>query len=367
MDLVVTGGGTGGHLFPGLAVAERLRSEEPDSRVLFCTPGRPLDRTVLQRYRYPRETIRCRGVKGYGRAAQARALAAMVPAVWRAYRVLGRFRPDVVLAVGGYVTVPVALAARARGVPLCVHEQNAVPGLANRVVMRWARRVFLSLPCQRMAAAGTELVGNPVRPEILQAARRRDRAGAGEGHTLLVLGGSQGARGLNLLVPRAVSLISPSLRSRMRLVHQCGAEDLERVRAAYARVDVSVEVAAFFQDMHARYLEADLAVSRAGATTAAELAVMGVPALFVPYPHAADDHQMANALAYVHAGGAVVARQESLTAKRMARILEDLLTDADRREWMGRAMRRLARPSAAADIVAGLRRVAAEHRQGRTV
>ncbi len=326
-----------------------MRERLPGTEILFIGTSRQVDRIGLEGLGFRRAVIRSSGLKGLGTFARLRALAQLPLAVFQAARILGRFRPDLVLGVGGYVTGPVLLAAKFRRIPACIHEQNSVPGLANRLAGRIADRIFISLPCEPpFPEARTRLTGNPVRREILAAAQRRRPADRPP--TLLVLGGSQGAHRVNTLVVAAVERMVAG-GGRFRVIHQTGRRDLEMVRRAYARLELAAETGDFFRDMASLYLQADLVVSRAGATTLAELAVMGLPALLVPYPHAADNHQERNGRWYAEGGGAVLLQESLLNGNILAEEITALLYNDQNLQGMGSRMRTLARPEATERII----------------
>lgn len=348
--LLIAAGGTGGHMFPALAVAAELRRRGAEVAFLtdprgarFAT-GEP-GLTVIGAAA-PRGSVRDR----------LRALAALAGGLARSLGAVGRLRPAAAAAFGGYASVPAALAAVLRRVPLLVHEQNAVMGRANRLLARLAARLALtfegteSVPA--VAADRLVVTGNPVRPGFVPAAAAA--AGDAERLGLLVLGGSQGARILSDLLPAAVGRLDPALRARLAIAQQCRPEDLERVAAAYRTIGQPVELASFFDDVPRRMAAADLVVGRAGASTIAELLALAKPALLIPYAAAADDHQTANARALERAGAAIVLPQGEATPEACARLLDELLRDPGRRRAMAAAAARLARPDAAARIADAL-------------
>ncbi len=351
MRIVITGGGTGGHLFPGIAVAEALRERFPGGEVLFVGAGRRMDARALERYRFSVATINCQGLKGKGVLARLRAMIELPIGLAQALALLRRFRPALVFGVGGYVTGPVLLAARLLGIPTCIHEQNSVAGLANRLLGRLVDRVCISIPGSEayFPAHKTVLTGNPVRRELL--VQRAESAPPQAGPTLLVLGGSQGAHRLNTLVVGALSRCRQQLPASVVVIHQTGRADEESVRSAYARANIQARVEAFFDDMAAVYGAADLVVSRAGATTLAELAVRKKPALLVPYPFAADGHQEKNGRFLVAAGAARMYPEGELTEEKLATEIVTLLADGELRQRMGENMGLVARPLATENIV----------------
>jgi UDP-N-acetylglucosamine--N-acetylmuramyl-(pentapeptide) pyrophosphoryl-undecaprenol N-acetylglucosamine transferase len=351
--LLLTGGGTGGHLFPAVAAAQQFCRQMPDTQVLFVGTRRKVDQVGLAAYGYAGDSITCYGLKGKNPVDLLKALAVLPLSLLQAARILRRFRPHVVLGVGGYVTGPVVVMAKALGIPTLIHEQNSVPGLANRQLARFADRVCLSLPDSGGAFPEHKRIftGNPVRTGILDLAGAAPRMVLSS-KTVLVLGGSQGAQAINRLLPEAVQALPEALRNNLRLIHQTGAADCTVVSERYGEIGMAAEVAPFFNDMAAVYAQADLLVSRAGATTLAELAVLGKPALLIPYPLAADNHQEKNAEHYVKGGGAVLLRQRELNGERLAGVMAEVLGDEARLTRMAEAMRSLALPDAAEKIVA---------------
>ncbi|OQX18641.1 MAG: undecaprenyldiphospho-muramoylpentapeptide beta-N-acetylglucosaminyltransferase [Desulfobulbaceae bacterium A2] len=351
--IVIAGGGTGGHLFPGIALAEGLLGKLPGAQVLFVGTDRPVDRAALQGLGFGQEFIPVRAFKGRGLLGRLASALALPGALVASLRLLRRFRPQLVFGVGGYVAGPVLLAAWLLGIPRALHEQNSIPGLANRLAARLVQRIFLSLPVEAryFPPARTTLTGNPVRQGIVQAARRE--RGRRQDHPLiLVLGGSQGAHRLNFLLPEAAALLREKLGRDFSLVHQTGVRDQAEVAASYQRLGLLAEVRDFFRDMADVYSAATLVVSRAGATTLAELAVMGLPALLVPYPYAADNHQEKNAAHYVSGGGAILAREAELDATKLSDRLLYLLQEPARLPMMSNAMLALAYPDATESLVA---------------
>ncbi len=328
-----------------------MRDRVPGTGILFIGTSRQVDRIGLQGLGFRQAAIRASGLKGMGPLSRLRTAAMLPGAVFQALRILSEFRPDLVFGVGGYVTGPVLLAAKLKKIPVCIHEQNSVPGLANRLAGRIADRIFISLPCGSVfPAARTRLTGNPVRREILAAAGERRPRPADRPPTLLVLGGSQGAHRVNTLVVEAMARLREQ-GQELRVIHQTGPRDLETVRGAYRELGVVAETGDFFRDMAALYLEADLVLSRAGATTLAELAVMGLPALLVPYPHAADNHQERNGRFYADGGGAVLLRESLLNGNILAEEITTLLYNEQNLHRMGAAMKSMARPDATGRII----------------
>lgn len=364
--VVITGGGTGGHLFPGIAVADEVLERYPGSEVLFIGTGREIDRRSLAAKPYRQATLTGSGLKGVSWAGRLVSLARIPVGCWQAWRLLRSFKPDLVLGVGGYVTGPVLLAARLLGIPTGIHEQNSVPGLTNRLLGRVVDQVFLSLPDRGgyFPPAKTSLVGNPLRRELLTAAAPAATAKSGgkeeEGQDdeaggrlprLLVLGGSQGAHRINRLMVEAARWLA-ARGDAPAICHQTGRQDRQMVAEQYRQAGIEARVEAFVDDMAAAYLAADLVVSRAGATTLAELALFAKPALLIPYPYAADDHQRRNAEIMESRGAARLLLEKDLQPEQLAAQIKELLADATARHQMANRARELARPQAAAAIIA---------------
>ncbi|MEE4242192.1 MAG: undecaprenyldiphospho-muramoylpentapeptide beta-N-acetylglucosaminyltransferase [Desulfopila sp.] len=349
--LLLTGGGTGGHLFPAIATAEELCSRLPGSTVMFIGTKRKIDTTSLTRYGYAVKSIHCYGLKGKSLPHLLKAVAALPLALLQSIRIIRSYRPDVVLGVGGYVTGPVIFAARILGIKTVIHEQNSIPGLANRKLGSLAEKICISLPQSGVYFPQNKTVftGNPVRKPILQLGTAKRDDAVKNKKTLLVLGGSQGAHGLNTLMTEA--LCHYGLTMPFTVIHQTGIDDCDVVRRQYAKSGIDSRVEPFFHDMAEIYQEADLLVSRAGATTLAEIAVLGLPAFLVPYPYAADNHQQKNAEHYVNGGGCRSCPEKELTGKLLAENIEELLKNEVLYRGMSARMRALAVPEAASRIV----------------
>lgn len=352
LKLLLTGGGTGGHLFPAIAVAEAIRGDLPDSKVLFVGTRRKLDTATLSGRSFATSTIRCEGLKGKGLFSIIKTIALLPLALLDSGRVIRRFSPDLVFGVGGYVTGPVILAARLLRIPTCIHEQNSVPGLANRLLGRIAGKIFISLPESEkfFPADRTVLTGNPVRRELLAAARETPKKEE-NAPTLLILGGSQGAHRVNTLILEALKIHASALPPGLRIIHQTGEQDEAMVRDTYSELGLPARVSAFFKDMAKIYREADLLVSRAGATTLAEIMVLRKPALLIPYPFAADNHQERNGNYLVENNAARMFIQKELDGEKLGREIIGLLAAPDVRHEMAENLDRLARPDATETIV----------------
>lgn len=357
--LIVTGGGTGGHLFPGIAVAEYIMTGHPGSRVLFVGTNRLLDTKTLAEREFETAAIVSHGLKGKSLASRMLALAAIPWSVLAAAKIIYGFKPNVVIGVGGYVTGPVVLAAKLMGIPTCIHEQNSVPGLANRMLGKFVDKIFVSIPGSEkyFPAAKTMLTGNPVRKELLEKAQ--DKQGRKNNKiTVLVLGGSQGAHRINELVTEVVTKNRQLFQDDIELIHQTGARDEHWVSEVYNKAGVKAKARAFFTDMREAYNKADLVVSRAGATTLAEITALSKPSLLIPYPYAADDHQAQNGRYLVTGGAALMFRENELTADKLGELIIELTKDEDKRLKMAAAAGKLAKREATETITANCFRLA---------
>jgi UDP-N-acetylglucosamine--N-acetylmuramyl-(pentapeptide) pyrophosphoryl-undecaprenol N-acetylglucosamine transferase len=349
---VVAGGGTGGHVTPALALAERIRARGDEVLLLGSSHG--LESRLVPEAGFALRVLPAAQIMGKGLLARIGAVFAIARGVLAARKVLRAERSEIVVSVGGYASVPAALAAAWLRLPLAIVEPNAEPGRANRGMARLARRIFVHFEraAQRLAPPGDTRVttpGIPLRTALVEAfAAAPTRHAPTPPLSLLVFGGSQGAKQLN----DAMLELAPRLREGLRIVHQTGEADRERVAAGYAAAGVEAEVVDFAPDMPRRYREADLALCRAGALTVAELAMAGLPALLVPYPYAADDHQRANAEALEAAGAARVLPSRPLESEMLAEALLGFVAAPNSLKPMSEAASRLARPDAADDIVA---------------
>jgi len=339
---MIMAGGTGGHVFPGLAVADRLR--EAGWRVVWLGTKTGMEATLVPKHGYHMEWVNFSGLRGRGAVALFLLPLRLLVAFWQSARAIFAHRPDVVLGMGGYISFPGGMMAALFGRPLVVHEQNSIPGLANKVLALVADRVLCAFPGALKRAT---LTGNPVRPEIAAITAPENRYAERSGPLrVLVVGGSLGAKALNDVVPRALALITG--QPRPLVTHQSGEQHVDALRQAYSAAGVSAKTPAFIEDMAAAYAEADLVVCRAGATTVAEIAAAGVASVLVPYPHAVDDHQTANARFLADAGAAILVPESELSAERLA----GLLARFDR-VWLGdmaRRARSLARPDATSAV-----------------
>jgi UDP-N-acetylglucosamine--N-acetylmuramyl-(pentapeptide) pyrophosphoryl-undecaprenol N-acetylglucosamine transferase len=330
-------GGTGGHIFPGLAVAQEARAA--GWQVVWMGARGGMEERLVPRHGYAAAWIRARAARGKGLVQKLLLPANLLYSFWESARHIRRIRPDVVLGLGGYVAFPGGMMASLLGRPLALHEQNAIAGLANRVLAGVSDKVMVGFP---QALRRAEWTGNPVRAEIAAIASPDERFRGRQGPIrLLIVGGSLGAQALNQAVPRALALLA----ERPQVVHQSGEKHLEALRAAYAAAGVQGELVAFIDDMARRYAEADLVICRAGAVTIAELSAGGMASILVPFPHAVDDHQTANARFLAERGAALLLPQPELSAERLAALIGVL--DRPALLEMAQNARALGKPDAA--------------------
>ena len=341
-------GGTGGHIFPGLAVAHEMRAAGWQVAWMGARGG--MEERLVPRHGYATAWIRAYAARGKGLLQKLLLPANLLVSFWQSARHIRRLKPDVVLGLGGYVAFPGGMMASLLDRPLALHEQNAVAGLANRILARIGDKVMVAFPD---ALAGAEWTGNPVRAEIAAIAPPEARFARREGPLrLLVVGGSLGAQVLNELLPQAIAL----LKDKPLVLHQSGEKHLDALRKNYREAGVEGELVAFIDDMARRYAEADLVICRAGAATIAELAAGGVASVLVPFPHAVDDHQSANARFLADKGAAILLLQQHLTGQGLAELIRSL--DRNQLLEMAQRARMLGKPDAARVVAQRCRQLA---------
>lgn len=360
MKLLIAGGGTGGHLFPGIAVAEEFQSRDSRNEVLFVGTEAGIETRTLPGSGYRLKTIATAGIRGKGSFSQAKSIVLLLYAYSQSRQILKGFNPDMVLGVGGYASGPVVLAARGMLIPRFIHEQNAIPGFTNKVLARIAEQVFISLEESRnfFPKGLALLTGNPLRRQILESIANPPQppldkggcpTGRGDFH-LLVFGGSRGAHAVNMAAVSALPHLK-ILGDRLTVTHQTGTEDLEQVREGYQSEGVYGEVLPFIDNMAAAYEKADLIVCRAGATTIAEVTAIGRGCIFIPFPHAVDDHQRRNAEALLKEQAGFMLNERELSGESLGRLILELANDPVRIADAARNARGLARLDAAQLIV----------------
>jgi len=347
--MLIAGGGTGGHVFPGIALAEEVVTRHPDNDVVFAGTARGLEAVVVPAAGFPIELIMVQGLKGKGLLGLLAGLALLPRALLQSFAILRRWRPDVVVGVGGYASGPVVLVASLMRIPTAVQEQNAIAGVTNRILGLFVQAAFTAFPeaGRYFARRKVHQLGNPIRRMLLdnymRPSSKHDRM------RLLVFGGSLGAHGLNMRVIEALPHLA-DMKEQIHVTHQTGARDRAQVERGYRAVGMEPDVREFITDMSQAYAEADLVVCRAGATTLAELTVCKKPSILVPFPAAADNHQVKNAMSLVEAGAAVMIEERRLTGELLADEIRSILCDPGRRERMARAAGSLGSPQAAKEI-----------------
>ncbi|PIF39642.1 UDP-N-acetylglucosamine-N-acetylmuramylpentapeptide N-acetylglucosamine transferase [Delftia sp. 60] len=348
---LIMAGGTGGHIFPGLAVAQALRERGWNVRWLGA-PG-SMESRIVPAQGFPLETIEFSGVRGKGIMTLAFLPMRLLRAFWQALAVVRRVKPDVVVGLGGYISFPGGMMAVLAGKPLVLHEQNSVAGMANKVLASVSHRIFTAFP--NVFPKG-RWVGNPLRQAFTEQPAPEQRfAGRSGPLRLLVVGGSLGARALNEIVPQALALIPADVRPVV--LHQSGAAQIDALRANYAAAGVAAELTPFIDDTARAFAEADVIVCRAGASTVTEIAAVGAAAIYVPFPSAVDDHQTTNARFLVDAGGGWLMQQSALTAQSLAEMLQNMQR-ATLLERAGKA-KKMQKTDATAEVVAACEELAA--------
>ena len=354
LRVVIAGGGTGGHLYPGIAVARELLARRPDAEVSFAGTARGIEARVIPREGLTLDLIRSSGVKGKSIVDRARGALLVPVSLADSWRILSARRASLVIGVGGYSSGPMVFVAWLRGVPTMLLEQNAVPGLTNRVLSRFVRAAAVTFDSTQAFFGSKAFVsGNPVRPEFFAASGPHQESALDDQTSVtrvLVFGGSQGAHAINVAMVEAASQLAAG-GSTLRLVHQTGERDVEMVRTAYWQAGLQADVEPFLYDMGRQLGQADVVVCRAGATTLAEIAAAAKAAVLIPLPTATDDHQRRNAEALANAGAAELLLQRDLTGAALAARILALAGDRPRRARMSAAARSLARPDAARVIV----------------
>ena len=346
--LMIAGGGTGGHIYPAIAIAREFVSRDASRRVVFVGTQRGLEKTIVPKAGFPLEFIDVGGLKGKGAGDLVKNLFKLPLGFLQAWRLVGRHKPDAVLGVGGYSSGPVLAAAKLRGVPTVIHEANALPGVANRVLARVVTKVLVAFEdaAPRLKRKDALVTGNPIRAEFFSVIRHPSSV-----MRLLIFGGSQGARVINNAMSEALLFLA-HLKDRMEIVHQTGPADLANVQAAYrSSAFANARVVPYLDPIVEEIAAADLVVCRAGAMTVGELAAAGRAAIFIPFAAATNNHQELNARVVEKAGGGVVITESELTPERLAAAISDVVSDPERARRMGEASHTLATPEATKRIV----------------
>ena len=349
LRIIIAGGGTGGHLFPGIAVGNEFRSRYPESDILFVTAGRDIESQILNKAGFRQECLRVEGIKGKGIVKSLVSLLKLPGSLFQSIGIIKRFSPDIILGVGGYSSGPLCMSGKLMRVPVAIHEQNSYPGLTNRLLSRVVDRIFISFEESReyFPAGSLCLTGNPVRKNF--KGDFKPLSGQKDIFTIFVTGGSQGAVAVNSVFLEALSIMKKRGISP-KVIHHAGQYDYERVVKEYREKDLEGDVSAFIDNMPEAYKNADIFIGRSGAGTIFELAAMGRPAILIPLPTSANNHQVSNAMALVRAGGAEVMMQDMLDGEKLAEKLTGLINNRDQLVTMAENSRKVARLDAAKDI-----------------
>ncbi len=347
LSVIIAGGGTGGHIYPGVAIAQEFRRRDADTRILFVGTPRGLEKKIVPREGFNLELIEVAALKRVSFINRLKSLLMLPKSFLDVRSLIKRVRPDVVIGVGGYASGPVVLMAALMDTPTMVAEQNALPGFTNRVLARFVKAAAVSFEeAREYFGEKAEITGNPVRAEFFDVPVKQ----TGDAIHVLITGGSQGARAINEAMIGALPLLAEE-KDRVSFTHQTGENDFYRVRDAYENSGLNALVKPFIERMVDEYAAADLVISRAGATTVAEIAAAGKPAIMIPFPFAADDHQRKNAEAVERAGAGRMILQAELTPERLAKELTWLIHDPHKLSRMAEASRQLGRPDAAKRVV----------------
>lgn len=352
MRVIIAGGGTGGHIFPAISIAGEIRRRDPANEILFIGTRSGFEVDRIRKEGYNLKFISSGGIVSMGFVRSLRGVLSAIKGIFDSCRIIMEFKPNVVIGVGGYVSGPVVLAAFLLLTRSVICEQNAVPGLTNRILARLVKRVFATfqMSTRYLPRGKTIVVGNPVRPAFLTVNRTDKKH---KGIKILVLGGSQGAHKLNVSVPKAVGLLG---RNDLSVVHQTGEKDIEDVKKTYEWYGIKAEVLPFIDDIANVYSEADLVIGRSGAGTISEVTLLGKPSILIPYPFSANNHQLENARVLESAGAAVIIEDRLALPENIAKTISDLLNNKKLDEMMVRC-KKLAKPNAAKDIVDEIDRI----------
>jgi UDP-N-acetylglucosamine--N-acetylmuramyl-(pentapeptide) pyrophosphoryl-undecaprenol N-acetylglucosamine transferase len=347
INVIIAGGGTGGHIFPGVAIAQEFKKRNPDSKILFVGTARGLETKIIPQEGFELELIKVAALKRVSFIERIKSLWMLPKSFFAVRSLIKRVQPQIVIGVGGYASGPVVLTASLMGAPTMIAEQNALPGFTNRVLSRFVKAAAVSFEeAREYFGEKAEITGNPIRAEFFSAPAKDP----GEVIHILITGGSQGARAINEAVIKTLPLLLEE-KNRLSFTHQTGENDYDKVRAVYLELGLKADVKPFIEHMVTEFTRADLVICRAGATTVAELAAAGKPAVLIPFPFASDDHQRKNAEAVERAGAGRMILQAELTPERLAQELEWLVRDPQQLIRMAEASRKLGHPDAAAKVV----------------
>ncbi len=356
INIVIAGGGTGGHLFPGIAIAQEFVTRNSNNRILFISTGRPFEKSVLSKAGFEHKSISAEGIKGRGLWKQAISILKIPKGVFESISVLRNFRPDLIVGVGSYAAGPVVIGAWLMGTKIVLHEQNIFPGITNRILSNIADRVYVSFDSTKdsLNSKKVRVTGNPVRKEILHSKTPKAKSENQDiklqiPFTILIIGGSQGAQSINRAVIESLEYLKE--KDKLFFIHQTGLVDEKSVKNAYMSHGIAHTAKSFFGNMEEQYQKADLVICRAGATTVAEVSVLGKGVIFIPFPFAADNHQVFNARTLVNAGAAEMILQKDLSGKIIAERIEYYTSNSAELNFMESNIKKFGKPDAANAIV----------------
>jgi len=359
MRIVIAGGGTGGHLFPGIAIAEEFIKRDDKTRIIFIGTQRGIESKMLDKFGYELKTIDIEGVKGRGIKALVKGTFQIPISIWQSKFILKQFHPDIVFGVGGYASGPAVLAAHFMNIPTAIAEQNAIPGITNKILGNFVDRIFVTYTQTQKCFSQKKVIfsGNPVRASFaVQSGRTKKERTYRQ---LLIFGGSQGAEAINQSVIDMLPQLQ-DMKNKIRILHQTGSRQLEEVKKAYEQFGFQAEVTPFIVGMAEAYADADLIICRAGATSLAEITAAGKAAVLIPYPWAANDHQLKNAQALKAEGAAEVIEEKELSGSKLFSVVENLLGDNKKLQIMEANSLRISKIDAAATIVESCIKLMAE-------
>jgi UDP-N-acetylglucosamine--N-acetylmuramyl-(pentapeptide) pyrophosphoryl-undecaprenol N-acetylglucosamine transferase len=355
LRIVIAGGGTGGHLFPGIAMAQEFQARNEETRVIFVSTGNPMEKSVLSKSGYDLKCITAAGIKGRGLWNQLMSILIIPKGILESMRIFKEFSPDLAIGLGSYSAGPVIMGAWLRRIPVAIQEQNILPGITNRILSRFAKRIYTSFEDTRsnLDPRKVRWMGNPVRRELIEYFEDHapdNGISAGEKpFTVLIIGGSQGAHRLNMAMIEALDHLED--KENLHIVHQTGESDEQQVKEAYRRIDIQSTVRSFFDNMAELYSRADLLICRAGATTVAEITALGKAAIYIPFPYAADNHQELNARSLAEQGAAEMIIESDLSGDILSQKIAFYATHREALNEMAAGARRFGNPDAAKNIV----------------
>ena len=355
LRVVIAGGGTGGHLFPGIAIAQEFETRNSATKIIFVSTGNPMEKSVLSKSGYELRCVTAAGIKGRGVWNQMVSILKIPRGILEARRIFKDFSPDLAVGLGSYSAGPVIIGAWLRRIPIVIHEQNILPGITNRILARFADRIYISFENTKsnLDSRKVQWTGNPVRNELFehsagQAAHKKENT-SGETFTVLIIGGSQGAHTINMAVIEALEAFKN--KAHLHFVHQTGAADERQVNEAYRRNNIRCTVQSFFDNMAELYSRADLLICRAGATTVAEISALGKAVIFIPFPHAADNHQVLNAALLSDQGAAEMISENDLSAEILSQKIAYYADHRQELDEMAAKASQFGNPAAAKNIV----------------